>query len=569
MHAPRRARRAPRAARGRRCSRRAIAPSGVNVSVFAAPISRAALAGVRRERERRLLVGDRHVGAEEAGRRRQRADGLARTAPAAPAGAGSASRAARGSASAAFCIAGERLCATGQPRTPRRVLTCACSTGGCPPLFGDGRPVGGGVGFELRRRDRELVLAAAVRAGHVVHVGHVGRVGGGPDRRQPRVGDRRRRQAFVGTGVVGRVDLAGPRGSVRPSGSGSPWATLEGVVDARVDADRHPRRAGGCRSPPRSSRGRPGRAPRARSSRRRSAAHTGSGRSARARRSWPWPTFSENARAALRPDGRRAPRRTVRRSPGTGSLRGPGCRPEPRTPSARAAASCARRRGSCPSGHPRAAISAICARVEPSGITTLTICGSSRRGANASVSATSTATPAITPATTSRPRASPAGAGAVDAAAGSAGAASRCDGALALPARAAGARDRSTPDKEPMTLTRARGEPVLEQVRGRAGVLVGLRARAVALRDPGGEALVVHAAPGSPRRADPRAARANALVSRVWAVSRSARATAAARPARARPRGPAPACSASPEPAPAGGLGHRLASASRSCPWGR
>ena len=111
---------------------RASGPAGSNGSASIRPgrvgvvgVDRAVAANVERvggadrargvgrlvgERERRLLVRDRHVGAREAGARQRRARSP-RTARAAPAAAGSASRRARARRSAASCIAGERLCA--------------------------------------------------------------------------------------------------------------------------------------------------------------------------------------------------------------------------------------------------------------------------------------------------------------------------------------------------------------------------------------------------------------------------------------------------------------------------
>ena len=112
-HAAQRARAAP----GASVLSAWIAPSS-NVSVLAAPIARAASARRVGERERRLLVRDRHVDAAEAGGG-QRAHGLReqlrrqrqrQVAPVVEA---------RGRAAPALCIAGEREWATGQPQTPR------------------------------------------------------------------------------------------------------------------------------------------------------------------------------------------------------------------------------------------------------------------------------------------------------------------------------------------------------------------------------------------------------------------------------------------------------------------
>ncbi len=97
----------------------AIAPVGAEGQRVRRADRPGALGRLVGQRERRLLVGDRHVGADEAGAG-QRADGLGeelrrdRQPLVAPVASPSA-------ASAALCIAGERLWATGQPRTPRRV----------------------------------------------------------------------------------------------------------------------------------------------------------------------------------------------------------------------------------------------------------------------------------------------------------------------------------------------------------------------------------------------------------------------------------------------------------------
>ena len=62
--------------------------------------------------------------------RRARARSLREQRRRRPAAADSASRRIPSEASAALCIAGERLCATGQPSTPRRLATSSCTSEG-------------------------------------------------------------------------------------------------------------------------------------------------------------------------------------------------------------------------------------------------------------------------------------------------------------------------------------------------------------------------------------------------------------------------------------------------------
>src|SRR4051812_6232655 len=58
---------------------------------------------------------------------------------------------------------------------------------------------------ELREGVREGVLPAGPRLHHVIEVADARRVGGRLDRCEPRVTDRRRREAGPSAGVVGRV----------------------------------------------------------------------------------------------------------------------------------------------------------------------------------------------------------------------------------------------------------------------------------------------------------------------------------------------------------------------------
>ena len=109
--------RAPRAGPARRCCRRGSAPAS-KVSVFAAPTARR---GHRRgvgERQRGLLVRDRHV--ERRGSRPPGARARSpRTARAAAAAAGSASRRARRRRARRCASAASASAPTGQPPTPR------------------------------------------------------------------------------------------------------------------------------------------------------------------------------------------------------------------------------------------------------------------------------------------------------------------------------------------------------------------------------------------------------------------------------------------------------------------
>ena len=116
-----------------------ISPSAPKVSVLAAPIARARAVARVRQRQGRLLVGDRHVGAGES-RRRGGPERSRRTARGRRAAAGSASSCSPAAASAAFWIAGERLWATGQPRTPSRRRSVICRSGGAGR-----RPAGAGT----------------------------------------------------------------------------------------------------------------------------------------------------------------------------------------------------------------------------------------------------------------------------------------------------------------------------------------------------------------------------------------------------------------------------------------
>ncbi len=122
----------------------AIAPSGANVSVFAAPIATGCSARLARQSERRTLVGDRDVGAGEAGRSPARGSSR-RGAPVEPAGAGSASHPCR-ARPAPRC--GSRASGCGRPASrarpgalpkleclPSQAIHLRLHVGGCPPFF--------------------------------------------------------------------------------------------------------------------------------------------------------------------------------------------------------------------------------------------------------------------------------------------------------------------------------------------------------------------------------------------------------------------------------------------------
>ena len=109
------------------CRRRSRRRS--KVSVFAAPIAARRVASVVGERERGLLVRDRHVGAAEARPRAARAPSP-RRAPAAAAGAGSASRRAR-APRARRCASPASGCA--RPASRRRPGSASDGLTGSPP----------------------------------------------------------------------------------------------------------------------------------------------------------------------------------------------------------------------------------------------------------------------------------------------------------------------------------------------------------------------------------------------------------------------------------------------------
>ena len=125
----------------------AMAPPGAKVSVLAAPMARAAVGGLVGQRERRLLVRDRDVGAGEA-RAGQGAHGLGEELGRRPAGAGSASRssptaAQRGVVHRRRAAVGDRPAEDAEPGqaqgpTPPRRSTAMCTT-----TPGGGSSIGG------------------------------------------------------------------------------------------------------------------------------------------------------------------------------------------------------------------------------------------------------------------------------------------------------------------------------------------------------------------------------------------------------------------------------------------
>ena len=163
-----------RARRARRCSPGAsvlsawIAPSGGEGQRVRGADRARALGRLVGERERGLLVRDRHVRADEA--RLPAARGPSRrTARAGPGAAGSASPVRPSSASAALCIAGERLCATGQPRTPRRASAALAARRGSLPPRSARCVVGGDVASNCASVARRRARRAA-RLDDVVEV---------------------------------------------------------------------------------------------------------------------------------------------------------------------------------------------------------------------------------------------------------------------------------------------------------------------------------------------------------------------------------------------------------------
>src|SRR3954452_20154509 len=113
-------------------------------------------------------------------------------------------------ANAAWWMAGERLCATGQPATAvsTRALTRALALGGRFTAFlRPGAVVLRDIALELRVGAGERMRAVAARLDDVEEVFRPRRVRGRLQRGEPRVADRARRQTLVCESVVGELDL--------------------------------------------------------------------------------------------------------------------------------------------------------------------------------------------------------------------------------------------------------------------------------------------------------------------------------------------------------------------------
>ena len=163
---------------------RAVPPEAERVG---RPDRARAIARAVGQRERGLLVGNRHVGPEKPLRRARE--------PSAP-----RARAARAAADSATrpCRAGERGVVDRRREAMGDRPAEDAQAPGTPPPSSSGHVgrarrfrsppvIGGGVAFELRRAGREDLLAAAVGPGHVVEVADMHRMGGGVDRRDPGV----------------------------------------------------------------------------------------------------------------------------------------------------------------------------------------------------------------------------------------------------------------------------------------------------------------------------------------------------------------------------------------------
>ena len=215
------------------------------------------------ERDHGLLVGNRHVRTGEA----HRLQALAPRPRAARAASAAARRPSRApsAANAAFCIGGDSECDVGQPSRPTSVVVPRISISregswreyprrADPPWLHRRSAAGVAVLAHLAQ-ERALARREEVplRAGNadVVEVVHRGRMGGGLDRGETRIRDRRRRQARelpAVVGVVARDRSLGQRLGARD-------------VRARSGALRRCRAASsgaaGCRSPRRRASARP------------------------------------------------------------------------------------------------------------------------------------------------------------------------------------------------------------------------------------------------------------------------------------------------------------------------
>ena len=232
--------------------------SGSKVRVFAAPTARAVWVAVAARASAASLCG---IVTFAPAKPACPAPGPSRRTPRAGRGAaGSATSRPVPDGPARRCASpGERLCATGQPRTPRRRRLSSARV-----LAAEGGAlgvVGGDVAVELRLRRAEVVGAVPARLDDVVEVLRRRRGGRGLDRGQAGVPDRRRRQAEVVPRVVGRLVPSARTASAAASSCASRsawWRRCRAGCPG----------AAGCRSPTRRAAARAAAAPRARSSRR-------------------------------------------------------------------------------------------------------------------------------------------------------------------------------------------------------------------------------------------------------------------------------------------------------------
>src|SRR5688572_8568798 len=105
-------------------------------------------------------------------------------------------------------MSGERLWATGKPRTPARITRARSAVGRRPPAAAPaGLLVAGDVALVPRVGRRERVLAARIRLDDVEEEVRARGTRSRLDRVEPRVADRSGRQAGVPARVVGRRRL--------------------------------------------------------------------------------------------------------------------------------------------------------------------------------------------------------------------------------------------------------------------------------------------------------------------------------------------------------------------------
>src|SRR3954469_2303535 len=128
-------------------------------------------------------------------------------------------------------MAGERLCSTGQPITPTRVVIGLTRRWRLPTCRVAGRVVARLVALELGERVRERVLAAGAGLHDVIQVADLRRTGRGLDRGQARIADRGGWQSPADARVV--------RGVERQLAAGERPAPVRGrVTDRGIDPER-------------------------------------------------------------------------------------------------------------------------------------------------------------------------------------------------------------------------------------------------------------------------------------------------------------------------------------------